>query len=449
MRSVGFEQSLLKDQQGMTLVEVMVAMGLATVLSLGLMQSITFSNRAIKSSTLTTDWNNVLQTARLAYSNPATCAASFATGNPEGIPAFMGSLTSTTSATVNQTLATIGSLTIRGGGAGTSTLLSTTATIGNLRASSIRVIASPNSVSQEVRLGSTLYWLDNVELVIEANKIQGTGTAVLEGGGTTAMTSSFRHNNAVAFSILRRQDNGRITQCYNLFNAAEQACTEMGGNYGTPNPRCHVANFFFGNNTALGPSTSTNGHRIQLWGTHGTRATSDYAIGMDSGTMWFNAGPGGIIQFDTGTTRRARITNTGEFNVLNAANTNSQFRVVPAGGGTTDNTVIFNADSNPLMISRTWKGFPDLATNQAEISNNTTGGDPRLHALMIVGNRVAGLGRRVAVWDRLDVNGYFYVEGDARVTGHLTTRDLTVTGTANLNNLNITCLLYTSDAADE
>lgn len=67
-------------------------------------------------------------------------------------------------------------------------------------------------------------------------------------------------------------------------------------------------------------------------------------------------------------------------------------------------------DANPLRFTSAWSGFPDSTTNQAEISNDT--GDYK--TLMIVGNRSAGLGRRVSVWDRLEVNGFLEVRGKTR-----------------------------------
>ncbi len=69
-------------------------------------------------------------------------------------------------------------------------------------------------------------------------------------------------------------------------------------------------------------------------------------------------------------------------------------------------------NTNPIRFTSKWTGFPDAATNQAEISNDTS-----YHkALMIVGNKSAGQGRKVAIWDRLDVNGYLYVNGNMQIT---------------------------------
>lgn len=72
--------------------------------------------------------------------------------------------------------------------------------------------------------------------------------------------------------------------------------------------------------------------------------------------------------------------------------------------------------TNPVRFTSVWTGFPDAANNQAEICNDTT-----YHkALMIVGNRSAGQGRKVSIWDRLDVNGLLYVNGSMQVSQVLT-----------------------------
>jgi hypothetical protein len=57
--------------------------------------------------------------------------------------------------------------------------------------------------------------------------------------------------------------------------------------------------------------------------------------------------------------------------------------------------------SNPIRFSSVWTAFPDDKTNGAEICNDTD----RYKTLMIVGNNSKGEGRRVGIWDRLDVFG--------------------------------------------
>jgi hypothetical protein len=63
--------------------------------------------------------------------------------------------------------------------------------------------------------------------------------------------------------------------------------------------------------------------------------------------------------------------------------------------------------SNPIRFSSVWTAFPDDKTNGAEICNDTD----RHKTLMIVGNNSKGEGRRVGIWDRLDVFGWCDVMG--------------------------------------
>lgn len=45
---------------------------------------------------------------------------------------------------------------------------------------------------------------------------------------------------------------------------------------------------FYGSTGVAVPGANSNGEKIQLYGTAGTVGASDYAIGIESGTMWFN-----------------------------------------------------------------------------------------------------------------------------------------------------------------
>jgi len=73
------------------------------------------------------------------------------------------------------------------------------------------------------------------------------------------------------------------------------------------------------------------------------------------------------------------------------------------------------ANVNPLHFTSQWRGWPDNSTNHAEIANDVD----TYKTLMIVGNQSAGLGRRVSVWDRLEVNGFLNVSGDVEVSGDI------------------------------
>lgn len=76
--------------------------------------------------------------------------------------------------------------------------------------------------------------------------------------------------------------------------------------------------------------------------------------------------------------------------------------------------------SNPVRFTSAHSGFSNSVTNQAEISNDTG----TFRSLMIVGNRSGnlagpGLGRRVSVYDTLEVNGTvrMAIQGDILFKG--------------------------------
>jgi len=64
--------------------------------------------------------------------------------------------------------------------------------------------------------------------------------------------------------------------------------------------------------------------------------------------------------------------------------------------------------TNPIRFSSVWTAFPDDKTNGAEICNDTTGHK----TLMIVGNKSNGGGRRVSIWDILEVGGSFQINNN-------------------------------------
>jgi hypothetical protein len=72
-------------------------------------------------------------------------------------------------------------------------------------------------------------------------------------------------------------------------------------------------------------------------------------------------------------------------------------------------------DSNPIRFTSGWSNFNANAANHAEISNDTG----TYKTLMILGNQSGGLGRRVSIWDRLEVNGDAVVTNDLTIQGRL------------------------------
>src|SRR5262245_7559204 len=71
--------------------------------------------------------------------------------------------------------------------------------------------------------------------------------------------------------------------------------------------------------------------------------------------------------------------------------------------------------THPVLFEPDWTGARDQAANRlttAAIANDTNA----FKTLMIVGNESAGMGRRVSVWDRLEVNGFLQTNGASNFT---------------------------------
>lgn len=67
------------------------------------------------------------------------------------------------------------------------------------------------------------------------------------------------------------------------------------------------------------------------------------------------------------------------------------------------------ADSNPIRFTAGWSGHADA--NKAEIANDTG----TYKSLMILGNTSAGEGRKVGIWDKLEVHGALKLQGGGYV----------------------------------
>lgn len=147
-------------------------------------------------------------------------------------------------------------------------------------------------------------------------------------------------------------------------------------------------------NGLLVTGSSTGGVGLSLWNKQGGRKWSIFSSGSGDavGVNGF-----GIYDASTGVYRFAVDANGNVgINTYNPQDTLD----VPG-------IVRFLSGSNPIRFTSAWTGFPDPATDRAEISNDTG----TYKTLMIVGNKSAGLGRRVSVWDRLEVNGTLVVTG--------------------------------------
>jgi hypothetical protein len=133
----------------------------------------------------------------------------------------------------------------------------------------------------------------------------------------------------------------------------------------------------------------------------GNRETATFVEGPGSGERWVWYAAGGNARLWSGSDRLA-VTPGGNVGIGTTA---------PADRLDVAGNLRILTGSNPIRFTSGWSGFPDPVNNQAEISNDTG----TYKTLMIIGNKSGGLGRRVSVWDRLEVNGTLFANGSVGV----------------------------------
>jgi hypothetical protein len=170
---------------------------------------------------------------------------------------------------------------------------------------------------------------------------------------------------------------------------------------------------------SLNVGTTTPGSKLELGGNSDLvlRATAEdpgdivfqSSVGTQKGRVWSNPTAGPALFLSSGDiTPDLTIDASGNVGVGTTT---------PATGNKLDvaGNLRILTGSNPVRFTSAHSGFSNNVTNQAEISNDTGA----FKSLMIVGNRAAtlpgpGLGRRVSVYDTLEVNGTLRmaIEGD-------------------------------------
>ncbi len=142
---------------------------------------------------------------------------------------------------------------------------------------------------------------------------------------------------------------------------------------------------FFGTTGYAVPGAGSTGEKIQLYGTAGTKAASDYAIGIESSHMWFNASSGSGFKWYTNSAQQMVLNGSGNLGIGTTA---------PAG----------KLDVNGDVYANRW--FPRYSNwvvagaGGAGIVNSN---EAAYQALMIVGNNSGGGERKVKVWDDFTV----------------------------------------------
>jgi hypothetical protein len=164
----------------------------------------------------------------------------------------------------------------------------------------------------------------------------------------------------------------------------------------------------------VGIGTTTPGARLEIRGSSEPLCLLNHTGAAGNPALWLQQEgvPKALVWWDQANNRFNLGTPTTN-PIVSLQNTGNVGIGTPSPATKLDvaGTVQMLTGANPIRFTASWNGFPDAVTNQAEISNDTAA----FRTLMIVGNRAAGLGRRVSVWDRLEVNGTLITTGNVGI----------------------------------
>ncbi len=309
---------------GMTLVEVMVTLGIASVMMLGILQIVDLSMRSSRNVTQTAEWNNFLQNVRLSMGSETNCSRVIGSkGN--GAP--------------NDPFTEVYSMVSAMGGA-TPVLTSKTNASHDLLYA-INTWFVPGSLSNQRFFRVTGVSLDRPTTDMDDNRIllvdenaagrplrffrvkrldvSFTAQKVSSGGarhlGSETMTGTvplrfivgpvaeFATPNAI---MTASEDDVYICGGVNI-DVTQAVCQSLGGTYNPAPPpgqtQCtmdeirffdYVDNSNVPTLSAAEPGSTPvggrRGARLRLWGTSNNAQPDDYAIGVNTGSMWFNIG---------------------------------------------------------------------------------------------------------------------------------------------------------------
>jgi hypothetical protein len=206
------------NRSGMTLVETMVGLGVALVLILGVMQAITFSQRAARSTGMSNDWNGLLSELRLVLGNDVACKQAFGT---------YSIATAGTGITVPVPQITINSGVIAQTGKPDTGLRVTEMHLMPDFTTFAPVFDSTGAMAGWIRMFVSLY--------VEAVKTLGPGETTAVGN------SSFAKD--LRFAALVEVATAKVAECGSEVSP-RQMCYEMGGDYSTAtSPHCQLKKY--------------------------------------------------------------------------------------------------------------------------------------------------------------------------------------------------------------
>lgn len=268
--------------KGFSLVEVIIALGIASAVSLGIATMLQSSNRTTKGISLNNEWVTLTGSLRALTMGEVSCTNMITAGRRK----YNGGVSALVELTLPPKVA----------GGAELVMLSTKKPVRGIFATKIDLVqTNPDPGFRKIEIRPNIFlnqW--DVYLDLEAIKTDSKGKALSNLLTTSEMKSGLP--NPIRFTILTDPSNNNlIVNCWGDADLTMAACNHMGGigPDDKANPKCQLPYLpiAIAGRPAAAQDPSASGAKIQLEGTTpGKRSPNDTAIGIDQSSMWFNSG---------------------------------------------------------------------------------------------------------------------------------------------------------------
>lgn len=303
--------SNLRRNDGMTLIEVMITLGIASIMMIGILQIVNLSQRSTRNVTINADWNNFVSNVKLSMTLEENCMAYLGGGHNYKWDQLKGIMSASA---IDGTMDKIDRPNPPGSnivlvGNGTNYKSFTVNGISLLPQTNLAPVRKPMTYSDGIT-----YLFNSYQANLSLTATKNTMEPHSLGGANLSMTipiplSIVTGPESMANGTAIPQTGpigktGVIYSCHAESTDRQAVCDAMGGIYITdPPPHCYFPYFSnFAAKTGAGTPAGVAGElvgstyagaRLQLFSQSGgyqNPQASDYVIGYGPQQMWFNIG---------------------------------------------------------------------------------------------------------------------------------------------------------------
>ncbi|MGK5084527.1 prepilin-type N-terminal cleavage/methylation domain-containing protein [Bdellovibrionota bacterium FG-1] len=292
----------LRRTDGMTLLEVMITLGIASIMMVGILQIVNLSQRSTRNVTINADWNNFVSNVKLSLSLDDSCKKylgghGYKWDQNGGIDQKNGSPVGTMSQIDRPAPAAMVLAKVKTNYK--SFTLSSISLIPQSLSPPSSVTGTYNGTSYSFNVYQASLNMTATKNTMEANSLGGKDLSMSIPIPLTIVTGPETKFDGTATGLAQE---GIIYSCHSDSTDPQAICEAMGGQYDTAPPaHCYFPYFsnFSGTQSTYGAVGEMYGvgnypgARLQLYSKNGgykNPQPSDYMIGYSDQQMWFNIG---------------------------------------------------------------------------------------------------------------------------------------------------------------